>query len=1019
MSSSSQGHDACAQGVCLEILNELDAFVYVADMDTHELLYANDAVLEFCGLDDWAGQKCWQVLQAGQNGPCSFCTNGQLLEEDGSPAKACEWEFTNTIDGRRYSIRDKAVRWFDGRLVRLEIARDVSRRYQSEQKYKKIFDEAVQGIFQSTPQGIFISVNTAMAKMFGYASPEEMLAEVVRIDTDIYCNPDDRLRLKRILEVDGKVRGFEALCRTRTGEDMWCSETSRAVRDQTGEIVYYEGYVIDITARKQAQMALQESEERHSALSRASFEGILISDRGVVVEANESALEIFGYSSEELLGKNLTALIAPDFRDDFRGRVLRGSEEPYETIAIKANGTPFPVEVRGRMFSYQGRVARVSSVRDITLQKETQTALERSQTWYKWIVENAAEGFVMVSNDLLVDYANAQFALMLGYRIDQVTGVHVGQFFNADGVSIFENNHSSTWIAPESRELQMRKKDGGMLWCRVALSKFVGYEQSKGMLAIVTDLSLYKQAEDALKKSEEVFRGIFELAPEGVALCSPEGVLLRVNSTFAFLLGCSRHEVEGQFLWGFMEQTSSEVFPALYNTLVRGDVEFLRQEANMLLPNGDTCPVKISVSLERDYLGKPVRAFVTLSDISRQKAMEAALKKAKEEAEQTAKGKGLFLANMSHELRVPMNGMFMMLELLKGTELAPQQLRYVQGALETGETLLNVVNDVLDYSKVATGDFSLAAHPFSIADTFTGVRRALEVSARQKGLELKFRLDEGLSDLVLGDDFRLRQIFFNLVGNSIKFSEFGKITVQGDSLGVLPDGGLRVLFSVIDEGCGIPAQMQQHVFEAFEQDSGPQHGFCKGTGLGLGIVRKLVGLMGGHIELDSVPDEGTSIFFTCVFGQPEQGAGDRKNDLSAFDVPIAHGIRVLLVDDEPVTRMGMEHLLARFGYEISVAGDGRTALDILRSEAFDLVLTDIQMPDIGGLDLLREVRSSSGWRTVSDVPFIAMTAHVMPGEREHFLEQGMDGYVAKPVDFNLLKIEMTRALDGGQANDFR
>lgn len=508
-----------------------------------------------------------------------------------------------------------------------------------------------------------------------------------------------------------------------------------------------------------------------------------------------------------------------------------------------------------------------------------------------------------------------------------------------------------------------------------------------------------------------------------VVITDAHGLIEWVNSAFVRTTGYSSEEAKGRQPGELLQgpHTDPTTREYMHDCIAQGKA--FHTEVLNYTKNGGTIWVALEVRPVTDERGR-VRNFIAVqTDVTERRETETQLRRAKDAAEASAKAKSAFLANMSHEIRTPLNAVIGLTGLLIDTDLNDHQRELLEIVRDSGDLLLSVVNNILNYSALEAGGVTLDQAPFSLRETITNTVALFETDAKSKGLSLTSTVDD-LPPAVLGDDLRVRQILLNLIANAVKFTSTGSvaITVTCETTEPHASNGsdatpavAKVRTAVTDSGVGIAPERLDRLFQPFTQEDSSTSRRYGGTGLGLAITKELVELMGGSIRIDSAVGDGTTVTFDIDFP-----IALRPDDaLPAPEAPANQpgGVgSVLIIEDDPVNRKVLELLLARMGIETGVAENGFVALDMVDETTFDAIFVDMQMPEIDGIETMRRIRTKLGAATP---PAVALTASAMPGDRERFLMAGLDDYLAKPVRVADLAAALRRVREGGSVTDTR
>jgi len=544
-------------------------------------------------------------------------------------------------------------------------------------------------------------------------------------------------------------------------------------------------------------------------------------------------------------------------------------------------------------------------------------------------------------------------------------------------------------------EMTVKDLKGNVRWREIYLNPIPNDEgEIEEVSAIAHDITEKKLSEIALKESEEKFRTIFESFQDIYYRSDLKGRILMISPSIKELGGYQPEELIGKPVTSFYTRNIDKrsAFRAIRELMRKGRLKNF--EIGLRRKDGTEVESISNIRLLYDEQGKPYGIEGVVRDITELKRASEEVMRAKELAEHSLRVKENFLANMSHEIRTPMNGIIGMIDLLDSTPLSAEQREYVNILKESSETLLNILNDILDLSKIEAGKMQLRPRACSVHSIVERVHHLFLPRAHHRNNQLRFRIDEAVPPYVVADETRLVQVLSNLVNNAIKFTEQGSIDIL---VKVLEEHKqqLTLYFEVKDTGIGIAPEDQKKLFRTFSQlDTSTKKAYA-GTGLGLAIAKQLVELMGGSIGLHSSPGQGSRFFFTICVRRHNQPVGIPAKDPMhrLYDILKQRSPRLLVVDDNAVNRKVAAEILRRAHCRVHLAQDAHQALALIQNHDFDLILMDIQMPEIDGIEatqMMRDLRHDLP-------PIVAMTAYAMPEDRQRFLQLGMDDYIAKPL----------------------
>ncbi len=642
---------------------------------------------------------------------------------------------------------------------------------------------------------------------------------------------------------------------------------------------------------------------------------------------------------------------------------------------------------------------------DISERKKADERLNESESRFVSLITNLQNGILVEDERRRVVLANDIYCDMFGIQdtpesmkgkdsteyVDQIKTLFKDpDFFEEKIFSLLE------FQKPELGEI-LEMNDGRIL--KRDYLPIYNDKVNKGHMWKYTDITAKKYAENTLRISEEKYRSIIDNMNLGLLEVDTEERILFANQCFC--------EMSGYEIGELLNKRAAQIF-------AKGENIELMERKNEERKRGSTDAYEIVVKDKRGQVrwwlvsgapryndhGELVGSIGIHLDITDQKQLEMELTEAREQAEQSTRSKEVFLANMSHEIRTPMNAILGMSNQLAKTQLTKKQLFYLDAINAASENLLVIINDILDLSKIEAGKLSLEKIAFEPRAVIKRAMQAFNHKAEEKGLALTNSiLDERVSEVMTGDPYRLNQVLLNIISNAVKFTEKGGVDIKME---VINDTkrSQTVQLTVKDTGIGMDEKFRKNLFEKFSQEDASVTRQYGGTGLGMSICRQLIELMDGEIFVESEKGIGTSISFVVTF--PKGRAEDLPSkEIFVADEKMLAGKKVLVVDDNEMNRLLATTILGNYGAETVEAENGLESVEYLAGNAVDLVLMDIQMPVMNGLDAAKHIRE----KISKELPVIALTANAIKGDNEKCLEAGMNNYLAKPFkEEELMKI---------------
>jgi len=747
---------------------------------------------------------------------------------------------------------------------------------------------------------------------------------------------------------------------------------------------------------------------------------ITINSLGIIYAVNPAAENMFGYSGQELMGNNISILLPEPYRSQHNHYIenyLNTGKAKIvgigrETIALRKNGTQFNIHLTisethiDEMILFTGIVRDISDlIKAQADQKVSEERFRRSQR----VANIGTWDWNLNTGEL---YWSDRVPIIYGYKTEKPITTYE-KFLNSvhpDDLQYVIDSINECVYHGEKLDIEHRCvwPDGSVRWISQRGDVIMDNNSKPShMLGVVQDITLRKKAEFALLESEERFRGAFEYAAHGMVLASIDGYCLKVNKALGEIVGFNEQELLSANILALIYPEDTEKILSSITQIIDNKLNFIQQEARFVNKNQKILWVIFSASLVRDSSSQPVYFVCQIINISRRKQVERELHIAKEQAEKANQAKSEFLSSMSHELRTPLNSIIGFTELLQyGENLDNQQKRDLGEIKKAGYHLLELINDVLDLSKIESRQLKLTMDSINLTEQVNQCCSLIHNLAIAKNVMVINKLPtmDNLGLFVHADKVRMKQIILNLLSNAVKYNRDGGFIIISCEFS---DNQQRIRLNISDTGNGIGPDKLDKLFTPFNR-LGAQNSNIEGSGIGLVITKHLIEKMQGNIGVNSTEGKGTTFWIefvkTVIINNPDQNITIQQSVPNYPEVQIISSNAkpsVLVIEDNPSNQILIASQLRHLGLTADIASTGQEAIGLWSKNRYDIVLTDINLPDTNGVDLVKQLKLLSTGNH-KKTPFIAITASALSGDKENILNSGIDDYISKPAELEKL-----------------
>jgi PAS domain S-box-containing protein len=920
---------------------------------------------------------------------------------------------------------------------------------ESERMYRSLVENAPEGIWAVDALANTTFVNQRMAEMLGYA-----VYEIVGRPLSSFLVEEDVTIASKCLErcMNGVKGRYDLGFVRKDGTKVYTSLEASPILDESSGLCGAVAYLRDITEGKIMDEALSKSRDFLDKIINSIGDPIFVKDcqhRYILV--NDAHSNLVGRNPEELMGKTPYDLYPREQADIF----CKNDDEVFETGIENLNeekvtdvgGTTHTVITRKTLYKDKsGNEFLVGIARDITDRKlmenellearddlelrvaertaeleKANLALRNSKEYLDKIINSIGDPIFVKDRQHRLILVNDAACKLFGRPREHLLGRTAHDLFPSKKMAeiSFHNDEEVFRTGKENANEETNTYAPGVtLTVLVKKTLYIDNAGNRLLVGVTRDITDRKAAEEALRESERRLTDIINFLPDATFVIDKKGLVTAWNHAIEAMTGIKAKDIIGKGNYEYalpfygkkrpilidLVLKTNEAIEGMYDHIESRDGTLIG-EAYMPSMKGGAVYLIGSAAVLYDSYGNVFGAIESIRDISERKHAEEELQRAKDAAEVAMRSKSEFLANMSHEVRTPLNAVLGLTGLLLNADLNPEQKDYVETIRSSGNLLLSIINDILDFSKIEGGKMELESQPFDLRSCIEDSLNLVAAKAAEKGLKLRYSVDDRTPEAIVGDITRLRQVLGNLLSNAVKFTDEGEVevTVAGHPV---ESGKHEIHFAIKDTGIGISSDRLDRLFKSFSQVDSSTTRKYGGTGLGLSISKRLVELMGGTIWVESLPGRGSVFHFTILAkaSHLKPGCPGAPVMQPLTDRDRSKPLHILLAEDNDINQKVALQMLRRLGYSADVAANGLEVLRALEHRTYDVILMDIQMPEMDGIEASRTIRQ----RWPKNGPkIIAITAYALEGDRERCIQAGMNNYISKPIQLK----ELQAALD--------